>query len=373
MPLKILLTADVHLGMKYAAYPEVQEELSEARFETFRRVIHLANEHQCDLLVVAGDLFDHHRVAERDILRAAQILSESQGKLAIVLPGNHDFIVPGESKVWQKFKTNAGDRVLLLEQQKIYSLNHYDLNANLYAAPCDAKHSNVNHIGWIKDEPRDSTVKFHIGIAHGSLLGVSPDPDQKFYPMAEDELLKCGLDLWLMGHTDRMQYPTQVGPLHRVFYPGTPEPNGFDCEHDGRVWIIQIDEENKITAASFRTGKHRFLRQQTLVSTAADLEQILQQYSTTDYRTVLLKLRLNGRLPKDAYVDLPKLKADLENHLLYVEVDTSEVRQAITVESINREFTESSFPHRLLTSLSKDAEGNEALQTAYDLIQELRK
>jgi len=373
MPLKILLTADVHLGMKFASYPEVQKELSEARFETLKHVVHMANEHQCDLLVVAGDLFDHLRVADRDILRATQIVNEFQGKLAVVLPGNHDFIVPGESKVWQKFKTNAGDRVLLLEQKKIYSLNHYDLDANLYAAPCDAKHSDVNHIGWIRDEPRDSCVKYHIGIAHGSLLGVSPDPDQKFYPMAEDELLKCGLDLWLMGHTDRLQYPTQVSPLHRIFYPGTPEPNGFDCEHDGRVWIIQLDDEKKITATSIRTGKHRFLHRNTLVSTDADLDSILKEYSSTDYSDVLLKLRLDGRLPKDAYANLQKLRADLEKHLLYVEVDTSGVKQAITAESINREFTESSFPHRLLTFLAQDAQDNEPLQIAYDLIQELRK
>ncbi|TRZ51819.1 DNA repair exonuclease, partial [bacterium] len=196
MPLKILLTADVHLGLKFAGYPQVQKELAEARFETLRKTVTLANESQCDIFAVAGDLFDHLRLPDRDIILAAQIISQFQGRLAIVLPGNHDFIVPGESKVWPKFKSNAGDRVLLLEECKTYSLKHYDLDANMYAGPCDAKHSKVNHVGWLKDEPKDPSVKYHIGLAHGSLQGVSPDPDQSYYPMTEDELLKYGLDLW---------------------------------------------------------------------------------------------------------------------------------------------------------------------------------
>ncbi len=45
MPLKILHTSDIHLGMKFASYDgEVQEKLVEARFECLARLVSAANE-----------------------------------------------------------------------------------------------------------------------------------------------------------------------------------------------------------------------------------------------------------------------------------------------------------------------------------------
>lgn len=41
--MKILHTADLHLGMKFAGYPEVQQELAEARFQTLERLVERAN------------------------------------------------------------------------------------------------------------------------------------------------------------------------------------------------------------------------------------------------------------------------------------------------------------------------------------------
>jgi len=373
MSLRILLTADVHLGLKFSNYPQVQKELTEARFEALKKVVNAGNERQCDILVVAGDLFDHLRVSDRDVVEAAQILCGFQGKIVTVLPGNHDFIIRDERKLWHKFKTNAGDRVLVLEESKVYNLEQYDLNVNVYAAPCDAKHSGTNCIGWIKNEPKDSSIKYHIGIAHGSLLGVSPDPDKKFFPMSEEELSKTGLDLWLMGHTDRLQYPVQVGPLSRIFYPGTPEPNGFDCNHDGRVWILELNDEKDLNATSLKVGTYRFLHDEFNVSSGIDIKRLVEKYSTQEYATTLLKLKLRGYLPKEEFDSLKHLTENLKKYLCYIEVDDSDVRQEITYETIDREFTKDSFPHQLLNLLANESDGNEALQIAYEIIQEVRK
>jgi len=90
---KLFLTSDVHLGMKFAGYPGVQERLVQARFDALKRCVDIANEETCDLFVVGGDLFDRVSVAKRDIQRAASILAEFQGRLVAVLPGNHDHII----------------------------------------------------------------------------------------------------------------------------------------------------------------------------------------------------------------------------------------------------------------------------------------
>ena len=73
MALKIFLTADIHLGMKFASYPEVQSVLSEARFTTLAHCVSIANKEECDLFIVAGDLFDRVSVSDREpLLRVYQ-------------------------------------------------------------------------------------------------------------------------------------------------------------------------------------------------------------------------------------------------------------------------------------------------------------
>lgn len=56
MGLKIFHTSDIHLGMKFASYPEVQKELSEARLNTLEILVEISNTGVCDIFVVAGDL-----------------------------------------------------------------------------------------------------------------------------------------------------------------------------------------------------------------------------------------------------------------------------------------------------------------------------
>lgn len=370
MSLKILHTSDIHLGMKFAGYPEVQAELSEGRFDTLSRLTETANKEGCDLFVISGDLFESVSVAKKNIIRAAKAVSEFRGRLAVVLPGNHDFISHG-SDLWAQFKEHSGDNVLVIEKREPYGLGHYDLDVNLYPSPCDAKYSKINYLAWINDEKKENDV-INIGIAHGSLEGFSPDFEGKYYPMTISELQMCNLDLWLLGHT-HIQYPLRPDASNRIFYPGTPEPDGFDCEHEGRAWIIEIDKSKKINPRSISTGRYRFSHDTAEVNSLDDLLRLKDRYSMKEYRNALMKLKLRGRLSRDEYQGLHKIRSFLNEQLFYLaQFDTTELKEEITMDIINQEFTEGSFPQRLLTTLS-EMDDSDAIQIAYDLIREVRR
>jgi DNA repair protein SbcD/Mre11 len=370
--MKILHTADLHLGMKFAGYPEVQQELCEARFATLEKLVETANGENCDLFAVAGDLFDRLGVAKRDIIRAAGILNRFEGKLVLVLPGNHDYLSAEPGEPWASFRENSGDRVILLAEKRVYQLDHYNLDAAVYPAPCDAKHSPDNYLGWIRKNSREEAIACHIGIAHGSLEGLSPDFDRQFYPMTREELEEAGLDLWLLGHT-HLPYPPHPGPRDRIFYSATPEPDGFDCRHPGHAWIIEITEDKKISPVLLTTGRYRFLHDRRKIQTSGDLEQFIKDYSLPAGREQLLKLKLTGRLAREEYERLPEIREQLRKKLFYLQWDAAEITEEITPAMINREFTEGSFPHRLLTELAREEEDFEALQNAYHLLRELKQ
>ena len=373
MSLKIFCTSDLHLGMKFANYPDhIREPLVEARFKTLESLVEKANLEKCDILIIAGDLFDRISVAKGDITRAAQTLDEFQGQLVTVLPGNHDYIEPDKTNLWTYFDGHSGDRTLVIREKRVFSLASYNLDVNLYPGPCHAKHSSENAIGWIKDIEKDENVTYHVGIAHGSLKGFSPDFDKTYYPMTVEDLEGCGMDLWFLGHT-HMQYPITPGPMDRIFYAGTSEPDGFGCSHEGKAWIIEINADKKIIARSISTGTFRFIQDQIEVRTMDDVETLKIHYGSPEFKKTLLKLKIKGRLPEDAYHSLTSTREAVEKQVFYLHWDDSMITREITPADINKMFSKDSFPYTLLMTLSKKEEDFEALQEAYDLMNEARK
>jgi len=177
--LKIFLTADVHLGMKFAQYPEVQKELSEARFETLKGLVERANAEGCGLFLVAGDLFDRVSVPKETIVRAAAILGEFQGELTAVLPGNHDFHATGSDSLWAEFGSRSGDRTLVLAEKRPYPLRPLQPRRRPLPRALRGKALGAKRSGMGSGAPGGA---FHVGVAHGSLMGSPPTSTSAITP-----------------------------------------------------------------------------------------------------------------------------------------------------------------------------------------------
>ena len=58
MSIKIIHTADNHIGISYNSISQAKTKLVKERLEAFKRIIEKGNEEFEDYLVIAGDLFD---------------------------------------------------------------------------------------------------------------------------------------------------------------------------------------------------------------------------------------------------------------------------------------------------------------------------
>jgi exonuclease SbcD len=370
MGIKILATADLHLGMKFAAYPELQAELTEARFETLGRLVARANQERCNLLLIAGDLFHRATAPRKEIARVAGLLAEFQGECVAVLPGNHDYYSGSSGSLWGNFREQAGDRVVLLYQRRVYDLSHYGLAASLYPGPCDSKHSRENALGWLPAPPETTGLQttLRIGVAHGSIEGISPDTEGNYFPMTQVELRGAGMDFWVVGHTHN-QHPATEDAEDFLFIPGCPEPDGFDCSHEGKAWIINAGDA--VRGQSLSTGAYRFHSREIRLEDGSDLENLFAPYRSEEFARALVRLDLEGRLNAAKQHELREILAALAASLAWLRVDDSALTEEITAARLNAEFSAGSFPYLLLKRLI-DAEDNEALQIAYALIQEAR-
>ncbi len=375
-PIRIVHTADNHLGLQFTSRrysDELRRRLINERFDALERVVGIATERHAHLLVVAGDLFDSVGVAKRDIERAAAILRSFGGISLIVLPGNHDFFEPGEAKLWGKFRHAMGDHgVLLLDRPEPVRLSIEDRDIVLYPGPCTSKTSTENAIGWITAATKDPAA-IHIGIAHGCVKGISPEGDDRYYTMTEDELRGSGVDFWLLGHTHTRFPREERGEGALFLFPSTHSPDGFDCDHEGYLWSITLDDDKRISMESVRTGEFRFRTWSRLLTESADLDRIERECVALPGSKSLLKLALKGRLAEEEFPAIERLRLRLNEMLAYVELDTEDVAIKIDREYIEKHYSTGSLPSRLLLSLAESHDDDLALHLAHDLIREAKR
>ena len=88
-PLRILHTADVHLDSDGYGNAEQQAAHQARGRHVWSRIIDRALEDQVDLLLIAGDLFDHNRVADETVAFVRGELGRLRQPV-VILPGNHD-------------------------------------------------------------------------------------------------------------------------------------------------------------------------------------------------------------------------------------------------------------------------------------------
>lgn len=365
MDLKIFLTGDNHIGLKFNRFPnDIKQDLIDARVENLSRLITTANGEKCQLFVIAGDLFDNTRVAQKEVEKVVKVLSQFEGTV-LVMPGNHDYY-DDMSELWKHFKKHCTDNTILLNEWKPYSLQDYHIDATIYPAYCNQKHSDQNSLGWIKDISVKPQTKWKIGIAHGSLVGLSPDLDNRYYSMSEKELEGLGMDIWLLGHT-HIPYPFEKEVYNRrVFNGGTPEPDGLDCKHGGHAWLISINEEKQIQGKQIETGSHRFYDLDRELNSMDCLDKLKKELLSGSNSKKVIRLNLSGRIEREILNELQPLYQEIRDNILHLIVDESSLKPKISNNDIQKEFTKDSFPYEILNMLMEEDE--EALQLAYDLI-----
>ncbi len=367
MKIKIFHTSDLHIGQKLLNLDN-ENLLYNARFETLDKLISTANDNDCGFFVVAGDLFNTLTVTKTEVSRVVNSLNNFSGEAVLVLPGNHDFYTTDNPKqLWMWFEDMINSNTVLLKTNKIYNFGMI----NFYPAHCTSKKSSNNNLDWIKNIQEYDNNAIHVGIAHGSLENVSPDMKGEYFPMKIKELDSAFIDVWLLGHT-HIPYP-ENNEQSRYYFAGTPEPDGFDCKHKGTARIIEIDKNKNIKSEIIQTGKYYFLKKDHAdIYNSNDIKSIEQEYTKKEYNNAFLRLNLSGSLTEKDYDLKFEIEKKINENVTFLDFIDNDLNKQISEQRIHDEFTKDSLPYKILMELENTG-NNEALQIAFDLIQEVKR
>ena len=126
-----------------------------------------------------------------------------------------------------------------------------------------------------------------------------------------------------------------------------------------------MSKDKKVTGERVSTGLYRFYDKKFQIRSDEELEQVNSWVQENNPSKSIMRLSLDGRVSNNLYKELNHFYKELEEKLLHLIVDDIKLRTKIDKETIEREFTEGSFPYIFLNDLIHD---DEALQIAYDLI-----
>ena len=312
--LRLLHTADVHLGARHTDLGERAAVLRERQFAAFRASVELAIAEQIDIFLIAGDLFDSNTQPRRSVERVAAEL----GRLArasiraVIIPGTHD-VYDGAS-IYRSYDLAgmaraASDWVAVLTPY-IPEIVFPSLDAIVYGRVFDTKRSPRSPLAGL-DAGSDTRATWKIGMVHGS-LAIPGRTDSDTVVVTEEEIARTGLDYLAMGHW-HSAVEGRAGSVTYA-YSGAPEPVAVDQDGAGQVLIVTLDDRggrHVVTVEPKRVGQTRSEKFDLDVSGVHSQPELIDVLGRHADSNLVFDVRLTGLFPDDLDMDLDEVERAL--------------------------------------------------------------
>ncbi len=233
--LKILHTADIHLGIKFPGLGDKGNLQRRQVEETFKKIISLAITEKVDVLLIAGDLFDSNQQSQRIIdLVINQFNMLGRNNIPVcVIPGNHDCL--DATSVYRKINFMVQCPNLTIFTGEDVAYHEYPvIGLTVYGKPNLSDLELTSPLQGIK---KSTSSHYHVAMAHGSFFipGKVSENDHVF---TAEEIANSGMSYVALGHWhDAGNYSS--GSVI-AWYSGAPERLDFKQEGTGQVILTNI-------------------------------------------------------------------------------------------------------------------------------------
>ena len=271
MALKILATADLHLGKKSSNVPDSAEEGSTKY--TWNRIVNWAIKNEIDALLLSGDIVDQ----DNRYFEAIGPLQSGFDKLkradiaVYMVAGNHDFdVLP------QIIGTNKYENVHLLGFNGEWEVKIFSKNGE-----------KVQFVGWSFPKQfvtEDPLLKFNgikldsnyttIGLLHGDV----DNRESKYGPIESNNFMNKQVDIWILGHIHKPQEFRNADPY--ICYPGSPHALSSKEPGIHDLIMLTLEERDDIKVIHVPLSPVRY-ENITIDITNADNEAVLRDTVTS--------------------------------------------------------------------------------------------
>jgi len=324
--LRIVHTADVHLGARHDDLGDQASAQRERQFVAFVAAVQLAIDEQVDLFLVAGDLFDSNVQPRRSVDRvAAQLKRLVDARVrTVIIPGTHDSYDRASIYRAYDLKTLSGstaddDFVTVLTPDR----------PSVHLATCDvivygpvfatkrAPHSPFRDLDVAGDT---RTATWRVGMIHGS-IAIPGKTEHDEVVITTDEIAASGLDYLALGHWHSAQQ-AKAGSVPYA-YAGAPEAVALDQDRAGKALLVELDATSSGRAVKVderQVGRTMFRKDEVDATTIASQPALIQTLARAGSADLVLDVRIVGVRPDDLDLDTDEIEAALAPSFLKVRV-----------------------------------------------------
>jgi DNA repair exonuclease SbcCD nuclease subunit len=326
--LRLLHTADVHLGARHADLGEAATAQRERQFAAFKASVDLAIEQKVDLFIVAGDLFDSNTQPRRSVERVAAELQRLAGAKirSVLVPGTHDCYE--HSSIYRAYdlKAMAGstrdDDLVTVMTPDRPALDLPALDATVHAVVFPSKRAPYSPLRDVHvDRAADSRpATWQIGVVHGA-LAIPDRTDRDEVVVTKEEIAATGLDYLALGHWHSAQ-KGKAGTTTYA-YSGAPEPVAVDQDGAGKALLVTLDEaagKRTVMVEEEPVGRTIFERVDLDAARLKGQPDLLARLQAKANPDLVLEVRLTGVRPDDLDVDAGEVEDQLKSQFLRVRV-----------------------------------------------------
>ncbi len=321
----ILHTADWQIGRVFSQFePDDAAALSEARFTAVERLAHMATEHNVDVVLVAGDVFDAQTVTEKTIRRLFNALTAFAGPW-IMIPGNHDAALT--ESVW----THA-QRLNAIPDNVRVCLDPTPLTIagklTVLPAPLTQRHTYSDLTEGFDTAAREEGLP-RVGLAHGYIQGILSSDIDATNPIAAGRAEAAGLAYLALGDwhgTKRVD--------DKTWYAGTPETDRFKNNDSGQALLVRLsDPAASVEVTPISVGRYRWHHLDREVAVDSDVEALVAELTRFGGDDVL-QVRVAGTCSLTGHRQLDEALGALKAKARAVVWDSTRLRLQLTEEDV---------------------------------------
>jgi exonuclease SbcD len=351
--LKILHTADIHLGAKFSGLGNRGASQREQLRATFKNVIATAVDERVSIVLIAGDLFDANQQPQRNVdLVIEQFNLLKQNNIPICLiPGTHDYF--DSSSIYRKVDFEGKcSNLKIFADENISHKEYLDLNLTVYGKP---NLSNRSYVSPLKGLKPSTQSKFHIAMAHGSFY-IPEKTAEDDHVFKTEEVTASGMDYLALGHWHRV-YACSVKPP--AWYPGPPEwiP---DQKEKGAVLLVSFSDYGEVKVEPKMLGLRDYNELEIDVSEIQELSKVKERILQGANRNLVRRATLKGLCDAELMVNSEELEAELGEEFFHLKVSNqSHVKlKEISESTYERQLIKAKFV-KLMNEKIAGSEGKE--------------
>ncbi len=303
--LKLLHTADWHLGMRFSSFDDADElKLTRSRLEAVDRLLGIAEHYTVDGVLCAGDLFDGP-APERQWWEGLVHCFQKRNwgsRPVFLLPGNHDPLTGSSVYAAEHpFRQALPSWVHVVDRDDF----EYEFNSDavLCARPCRSQ-AGEQDLALALPSRASGDKRIRVGLVHGQTFDINGC--QTNFPIAEDAAERQGFDYLAIGDTHSFR---EVPPDARIptVYPSAPEQTKFGEEDAGYVAIVFFPRRRSRPHIRRETVGKWTWREENVT----DVES-LARLRDEDLNQSVVRLRLNMSLSLAEYDQVREILRELK-------------------------------------------------------------